>query len=157
MPADPCITDLIEDLADPDRLVRSSAVWSLIDCGEAGRPALPALKKLLEEESEVYIRLGASGAICRIAPDEADAVLPILLAGLHDNDFMNRDAACKFVGEIGPRANAAIPSLLNLLDDETETVQCSASEAIGRISGDWSHAIEIGLTLVQSSDSLIRI
>ena len=46
---------------------------------------------------------------------------------------------------------------LDLLDDETESVRCSASEAIGRISGDWSHAIEIGLTLIQSSDTLIRI
>ena len=113
--------------------------------------------KLLEEESDMYIRLGAAGAICRIAPDEADAVLPVLLAELHDNNFVHRDTACKFVGEIGPRANAAVPSLLNLLDDEAETVQCSASEAIGKITGDWSHAIEVGVKLIQHPDWLIRV
>ena len=153
----PSIPELIEDLTSTDRLVRNSAIWELRDCGQTAREAVPELLKLLGVETDSHIRLGAAGAICRIDPNEAEALLPILMAGLHDNDFMNRDTACMFVGGIGPKAHAAIPTLLNLLDDETETVRCSASEAVGRVSGNWSHAIEIGLTLIQNSDSLIRI
>jgi len=153
----PTIPDLIDDLSDPERLMRTSAVWKLMDFGESGRAALPALIRLLDNESEMYIRLGAAGAICRIAPVEAEAILPVLMAGLHDNDFVNRDTACMFVGGIGLKAHAAIPTLLNLLDDETESVQCSASEALGRISGDWSHAVEVGVELLQSPDWLIRV
>jgi len=157
MSDDRSMAEIIDGLSDPDRLVRTSAVWNVMDWGESGRPALPALKKLLDDQREPYIRLGAAGAICRIAPDEAEGVLPVLLADLHDNDFMQRDTACMFIGRIGPKAEAAVPTLRLLLDDEIETVRCSAADAIGRISGDWSHAIEIGLTLIQSSDFLIRI
>ena len=84
-------------------------------------------------------------------------MLPVLMAELHDNDFMQRDTACAFIGGIGPNANAAAPTLLLLLDDEIESVRCSAGVAIGKMTGDWRHAIEVGLTLVQDSDWLLRV
>jgi HEAT repeat protein len=151
------VSKLITELGDPDRLVRSSAIWLLIDAGVAARTALPTLKKLLDDESESFVRLGAAAAICRIAPNDSEEALPVLLAELHDNKFEYRDAACRFIGELGQKAEAAIPTLLNLLDDESETVRCSASEAIGRISGDWTDAIEIGIRLLQDSDCLLRV
>ena len=95
-------------LGDPDRLVRNSAIWKLSDFGRAAQNAVPELKKLLNVETETNIRLGAAGAICRLDPIEAEGVLPVLMAGLHDNDFMNRDTACMFVGGLGPKGHGAI-------------------------------------------------
>ena len=42
MPNDLKLSALIEELADADRLVRSAAVWSLIDGGQEATSALPA-------------------------------------------------------------------------------------------------------------------
>jgi len=159
MPDVPRISDLINDLADPDWHVRLSAIWLLVDAREAGIPALPSLKKLLDHEDNQLLRLGAAVAVTQIAPHKADDVLPLLLAELHDDNFLHRETASKFIGNLGQRATVALPALIVLLEDEDEdvTVRCSASEAVGRISGDWSQAVEVGLSLIHDADWLTRV
>jgi hypothetical protein len=51
---------------------------------------------------------------------------------LKDNDVVLRRAAAKALGEIGPRAKAAIPALTELLKDNNREVREAAASALGR-------------------------
>ena len=65
------------------------------------------------------IRASAAPALAAIDPDK-DEVTAILLILLKDPSGMVRRAAAPEVGKLGPRASAAVPSLMAMLDKETE-------------------------------------
>jgi HEAT repeat protein len=64
--------------------------------------------------------------------DEANVIVPMLIASLGDRDsFVRRDAA-RALGEFGPDAASAVPALLALRKDK-ESVRRAAVEALGQI------------------------
>jgi len=147
------VESLIADLADPDRLLRNNAVWALIDIGEAARPAIPALKLILDDHSEPYIRLSAAGAISRIAPEDPSA-LPILLEALRDPLFVHRTIACEFLGE--RRSKSAVLNVMPLLGDPEFSVRFAAGEAIGKTFNYWMHAVAVCVAMLKDADSITR-
>ncbi len=91
----PALTELLND---KDWHVRSEVAWALGTVGPEAKPAIPALAKLLKDNS-------GAAATC-------DQV---------------RGAAAWGLGGIGPQAKMAIPSLTDLLQDKNGAVRLAAA------------------------------
>ena len=105
----------------------------LYEMGPPGKPALPALARLLDEQNP-HIRLTAAAAIWHVDPDHASRVVTAL-GILSEETFFGREDAIEMLGEIGPAAKAALPHLQACLKDEDERVAAAADRAMRSISG----------------------
>ncbi len=147
------IEALIADLASPDRLMRSKAIYSLNEIGVAARPAIPALKRVMADDLEPFLQIIAAGAVGAIARDDPDAV-PVLVAALDDPIGFNRATACELLGE--RRHKSGVLCTMKLLNDEDFSVRFAAAEAIGLTFGNWLHAVAVCVVMLKDADSSIR-
>lgn len=147
------LESLIADLSSSDRLRRSNAVWSLMDFGDAARSAIPALKQLLGDQAEPYIRISAAGAITRIAREDPSA-LPVLVDGLRDPVGLHRATACRFLGE--RRNKSAVLSAMTLLSDPEFSVRFAAGVAVGQTFNNWFHAVAVCVGMLKDEDEQNR-
>lgn len=147
------LSTILNQLSSPDRLERNAALVNLTNMGEAARPTLPALKKLLNDEP--LISIGAAGVIVQIEPDN-EAAMAVLIEGLNDTFSLHISMACQFLGKLGAKAQFAVPLLMPLLDHEWDTVRCDSAEAIGWITGDWSKLVCVCIGLLNDDDWLTR-
>src|SRR5262245_7462343 len=96
------------------------AAKHLADIGPNARVALPALRQLLADDAPMN-RLTAAEAIARIAPDDADDAMRLLVHTLGDpsEDDPKRERfrrlAFLSLRRIGPAARPAVPALLDLM------------------------------------------
>lgn len=74
-------------------------------------------------------------ALCALKQIDTDltAALPVVVPHLHDANRLCRREAAQLIAEIGPNANAAVPELIQSLEDEDEEVQPLAFKALCRI------------------------
>lgn len=147
------IESLIAELASPDRLVRSKAIYSLNEIGVSARSAIPALKRVMNDDSEPFLQIIAAGAVGAIARDDQDAV-PALIAALNDPIGFHRATACELLGE--RRHKSGVLSTMKLLNDEDFSVRFAAAEAIGLTFGNWLHAVAVCVAMLKNADSSIR-
>ena len=147
------IESLIADLASHDRQVRCEAIYSLKEVGVSARPAVSALKRVMNDGSEPFLQIVAAGAVGAIARDDPDAV-PILVAALNDPIGFNRATACELLGE--RRHKSGVLSTMKLLNDEDFSVRFAAAEAIGLTFGNWLHAVAVCVVMLKDADSSIR-
>jgi len=105
----------------PQRAKHEIAAWGFQRLGPAGRPAVPALIRLLDDRDP-----GVQGAAAQClagigpaAPEAVPALLRLLKAAKagRRNDPWLRDWAARALGEIGPAASAAIPYLADATNE----------------------------------------
>lgn len=132
------VADILQDRSTPLTL-RLAAVEVLGQIGTAARQSLPGLIATLrgqygaglsaEEQTELQI---AAADILMLLRSEANPAVPALIrAAQHPSPRMRRVAATT-LGTIGPRADAAIPVLGELiLFDDAEDVRDAAAIALG--------------------------
>lgn len=147
------IEALIADLASPDRLVRSEAIYSLKEIGVPARSSVPALKRVMNDGSEPFLQIVAAGAVGAIARDDSDAV-PVLVAALDDPIGFHRATACELLGE--RRHKSGVLCTMKVLNDEDFSVRFAAAEAIGLTFGNWLHAVAICVAMLKDADTSIR-
>ena len=147
------IESLVADLASPDRLVRCDAIYSLKEIGVTARSAIPALKRVMSDDSEPFLQIVAAGAIGAIARDDPDAV-PVLVAALNDPIGFHRATACELLGE--RRHKSGVLCTMKVLNDEDLSVRFAAAEAIGLTFGNWLHAVAVCVVMLKDADSSIR-
>ena len=147
------IESLVADLASPDRLVRCDAIYSLKEIGVTARSAIPALKRVMSDDSEPFLQIVAAGAIGAIARDDPDAV-PVLVAALNDPIGFHRATACELLGE--RRHKSGVLCTMKVLNDEDLSVRFAAAEAIGLTFGNWLHAVAVCVVMLKHADSSIR-
>ena len=147
------IEALIADLASPDRLVRSEAIYSLKEIGVPARSSVPALKRVMSDGSEPFLQIVAAGAVGAIVRDDPDAV-PVLVAALDDPIGFHRATACELLGE--RRHKSGVLCTMKVLNDEEFSVRFAAAEAIGLTFGNWLHAVAICVAMLKDADSAIR-
>ena len=121
--SDKVVPTLIESLGDRDRRVQLAARAALVRCGKA---AVDALWKLLGN-SDRNTRQLAADALAGIG----QAAVPGLIKALGAKDPAGRKLAAEILGKTGPSAKAAIPVLVNMLDDDD--LHLAALEALGGI------------------------
>ena len=107
--------------------------------GQIGRPAVPALITLLEEE-QYWTRAGACIAL-RVAGPEAEIAVADLRRLLGSKEPSDVGNACDALAAIGGAARAAVPDLIPLLRRPEVFVRNAAAIALGRIGPDARSAI----------------
>lgn len=154
------VADILQDRSTPLTL-RLAAVEVLGQIGTAARQSLPGLIATLrgqygaglsaEEQTELQI---AAADILMLLRSEANPAVPALIrAAQHPSPRMRRVAATT-LGTIGPRADAAIPVLGELiLFDDAEDVRDAAAIALGGLG---APAIPALVTLLQDQDVDVR-
>ncbi len=135
----------IKDLSADDSAIRLQAIRYLGDLGAAGRPAVPALVRVLTEDKEPALRSRAGRALAQIG---SAAVPPLIGLLKHEEVFVRRKVA-EALARIGPDARAAQPALVAALKDPSSSVRALAAGALGEIGADvpaTAHALAAMLT-----------
>ncbi len=115
----PALIQAVETLTNHGQ---SEAIYTLADFGLIAKPAIPALTQIAKLDSPVA--WPAMQALVEIETNSA-LVLPVLVQ--HARNTNNGVGAAYGLGRIG---NAGIPTLLNLLTNETRIILCSAAGAL---------------------------
>jgi HEAT repeat protein len=120
-----------EALQHKDEQVRIVASRDLPRLGPPAKAALPALKKLLDDEKP-EVRLEAAITLVALDGAEAKGAVPALIAGLKMGDAAATRAA-KALGELGPAAKDAVPELVKHFDAKNPHLRLHTAGAAGRI------------------------
>jgi HEAT repeats/PBS lyase HEAT-like repeat len=130
--------------------LRARAASALGGIGPGARPALPALRKLLRDP-DIEVRTAAALALWQLG-GEAKESLPGLIAVLQitDESQLSNIAgserlrpALRALGEMGPKAKAAVPTLRRLLKYEQQGLRWWAGQALKQV--DPRAAVEAGV------------
>ncbi len=152
----PRLTKILED---EDGFVRIAAAEALGSIGPPAGVAVPALIRALDDE-EFFVRETAAKALGYLGP-AAEPAVPALIDVLGDHRSFIRETAAQSLGYVGPRAKqavlplaralrdqhlgpvaaralsrigvAAVPALIEALDDENARVRKNAALALGQI------------------------
>ncbi len=131
--------DLIEALNDDEAQIRRNAAWALGRVGDQAGDAMPILlETALDEEWDV--RADAVWAMGKVIEDhgQLDIVDARLVEAVVDHlGDMNphvRWSAAWSLARFGPGADAALPALLEALEDHNFEVRASAAVALGRVA-----------------------
>jgi HEAT repeat protein len=126
---------LIHALRDSDVRVAASAARGLANYGRAAQEAVPVLQQLVKEEEQKPIvdrnsvphrelHIAASDAVSWIKDASSpETVVPGLIAALDDADLRVRESAALRLRRFGPEAKAAVPRLLELLEQENRLLK----------------------------------
>ncbi|WP_197443720.1 HEAT repeat domain-containing protein [Maioricimonas rarisocia] len=154
------IASILQDETAPLTL-RLSAVEALGRIGTAAREPLPGLIATLRgqhgtglaDDEQAELQIAAADILMLLRSEASPAVPALIRAAQHDSPRMRRIAATT-LGTIGPRADAAIPVLGELiLFDEAEDVRDAAAIAL---AGLGDPAIPALLTLIEDQDVDVR-
>ncbi len=128
---DQVLVALIDALDDLNTEVRRAAVVSLGQLGERAAPAVPKLRRLLDDSSpdDWWDLLPI---IAEIGPGAADLVPD--LVGLLDETHFRRYSAARALGEIGPAAEEAVPALVAYLEDRDMTFRAEVAKTLWQIN-----------------------
>jgi HEAT repeat protein len=151
----PALEAMIAGLSDADPRYRSSAAMAIAALGAEAKGAVPALEKLLGDESApAEARLTAAYALGRIGP-AAVAAEPLLRRLADADDEMMATvctwAALKIKPDDATLFDAAIPKLRRALQREQELARLEAAIALGEIGPRASSALPL-LELLAEED-----
>lgn len=135
--AAPALDDMIEALADSDPVSRSDAAFAIAAIGPEAKAAVPALEKLLGEESaDASVRYTVAYALGKIGPAAA-AAEPLLRRLVESDDDLMATVCAWAALQIKPGDKdlfvAAVPKLRRALQQERELVRLEAAIALGEI------------------------
>jgi HEAT repeat protein len=123
---------LLLAVKDPDPGVRIDAAWALWKITAQTDYALRVLKDLLRQGDDYHCVKWADAYLLDVGrPDPS--FISILTNSLASVRKAERATACGYLGQLGPQAAAAIPSLRAALRDPSEDVRHRAQFALKRI------------------------
>ncbi|HVC98987.1 MAG TPA: HEAT repeat domain-containing protein [Pirellulales bacterium] len=151
-PPDQILPTLIEFVTCDDDWLVMHAWATLARMGPAAAPAIGPIAGIPDERLErLSQRMGGWGLPSIGLATAPELVVPELIDELQDRDPRSRAGAAAALGKIGAEANASIPALVELLDDDERwhgsfsdngllyEVRESVIEALGQI-GPQAHA-----------------
>jgi HEAT repeat protein len=131
--AEVAIPILIEGLMDKESAIFHRSIEALSLIGPPAEKAIPRLLELIIT-SEGVTRIDIAFAIAQISVEHLNIGLNALMEELGNKDKTLRYWAIKHLGEIGPRAVAALPKLREISEkDKSELNRETALEAIEAI------------------------
>ncbi|MFH1418321.1 MAG: HEAT repeat domain-containing protein [Planctomycetota bacterium] len=139
---------------EPSSDMRLDATWAL---GQIGPDAIAAVPTLIEALSadNLELRKGVTDALHKIAPRSdivTDALVSNWTTELKSLDDRERAEAVVALGHIGARAAAAVPDLMNLIEDPTS----GAAQALGRMGPAAAEAVPALTDALQHSEPHVR-
>jgi HEAT repeat protein len=125
------------ELADKTPEDQYAAIYALGKIGPAAKGAAGDLRKNLNSEDE-FLRIASMWALLQIQGTDEQLVkeaVPAFTKLLKDDREMRRLEAANALGEIGPAAAKALPTLKELAETDTPAVRQAAKDAIAKIGG----------------------
>lgn len=104
------------------------ALFAAEELAEIGKPSVPALLAVLEDENQKH-RYFAASALGDIGPD-AEAAVAALVRATSVPDPELREGAVEALGKIGAKREVALPALRKCLSDASGGVRLAAAAAI---------------------------
>lgn len=148
---------LIETLGNEDDRMRQFAAFGLRRIGCKARAAEKALHDGLRDMDQ-GARIAAATAYWSVSGQAEDAVSVLRFVLQTPNDWRARMMAANALAEIGPKAKAAVPDLIECLKSDTRYVVTSSSEALGKIGPDAVSAVPtLTARLANSDDDYTRV
>jgi HEAT repeat protein len=136
--------EFAKGLDSADAAERLTAVEAMVKMGLRTKSAGSALCKALTDESDGVRRAAAQHFRYIAAPSMPFAVEPLRKA-LSDKDAEIRSFAVIALGKIGPKATAAVPDLLRLLNDPATTDRRNLVEAVIKTGVGLPEVLEVVL------------
>jgi HEAT repeat protein len=125
------------ELADQTPEVRYAAIYALGKIGPAAKGAAADLRKNLNNEDE-FLKIASMWALLQIQGKDEQLVreaVPAFTKILKDDQELRRLEAVNALGELGPAAAIALPTLKQLAQSDTPAVRKAATDAIVKIGG----------------------
>ncbi|MEI7034659.1 HEAT repeat domain-containing protein [Streptomyces pratensis] len=129
--------------------LRTAALRALGSFGPAARAAVPELRAMIRHPGTASATEAAE-ALWAISGD-TDAVLPVLIEGLHSDQVHDRRAAAVALGALGPRAAVVAPRLRGLLAHDELWLRVDAAIALTEVSGRPQESLEVLLAAWERS------
>lgn len=119
---------------DPNDGVRTNATGALWEIGPDSTITVEEHLELIDNQ-DVYVRLYAAFVLGYFKPvsSQEKAVIQALTHAVRDQDNTVRWVALKGLARLGPLAGAAVPVLLELLDDKDPAIRSAAVTTLGYI------------------------
>jgi HEAT repeat protein len=125
------------EVADPTPEVQYAAIYALGKIGPASKAAAADLRKNLTSDDE-FLKIASMWALLQIHGNDEQLVkeaVPAFTKLLKDDQEMHRIEAATALGELGPAAAKALPTLKELAESDTTAVRKAAKDAIAKIGG----------------------
>lgn len=123
-------------LTDSVETIQVEAAATLGRIGAAARAAIPALLESLKTSDSVFVCAEVAHALTVLGEEEAVAGLIDALRDESRARPAGRVAAARALGELGSRAQEAVPTLTLLLDASHPGLRAQAAAALEQIRGD---------------------
>jgi HEAT repeat protein len=151
----PAVDDMITLLGDADPAIRGDAAVAIAAIGPDAAAAVPALTKMLAEESAPASRYPAAYALGRIGPAAKPAAEQLRALATSPDEVLATVAlwsTLRITPEDKSLLEQAVPGLRKAVRAEREIVRLEAAVALGEIGAAAATAIPI-LELVSEEDS----
>jgi HEAT repeat protein len=112
---------------------------------------IAALREALQDE-DVSVRVTAARGLWQLGC-RGELLVPVLCQALKAGNWV----ACSVLGQIGPQAKAAIPALIEVLQDQQSPIVLEATQALGSIGGEDPALVPALLAVAHSSQGNARI
>lgn len=144
---------LIDSLRRSNASVRKRIIDILGKFASEGKEISPVLVDFLDD-ADADVRSMATTTLISFSPDS----IPDLIRALRDEKVDVRNRAATALAEIGSAGKEAVPSLINLLQDDEEdrAVRLNATRAIGKIGSEAKAAIPLLTSLKDHQDEVFR-
>lgn len=148
--ASPAVPALSKALRDKDPSVRQAAAQALSRIGRNARAARETLHATLRDK-DLAVAVEAAGALWHIASDARG--IDLLREALSQDRTAVVARALAILGEMGPKAKAAVPALRKTLDHRERTTRLLAAEALYRVSQDSKATLPVVEAALSGKDS----
>lgn len=151
----PALAEWLRCTGDPsDPAIDRSAVEALT---RIGAPAVPALARAIDKETDWRVRRTAAEILGRIGPAGGGAATAALIHAAAAQRTAVRQAAIVAIGKLGRVANPAVPVLVAALDEADDTDRRAAAEALGMVGPLPETARQALLAALHDSEFDVRV
>ena len=137
---------LVKALEADDRYLRRQASYALAKVKEGSGTVSQELARIAASDN----RQASMAAFNVLEKQSAEDVVPLLLPLLSNDDYHYSQNAARIIGNFGPEASAAVPTLITLLDQYPHYL--TAVHTLGRIGPGAKDAIPALIALFERSD-----
>jgi HEAT repeat protein len=151
------VSQLIEQLENPEAAQRVQAVRSLGEIGPEARSAIPRLMTLLNDQTSaesIYVTVGDS-AVDTLVEIGSEAVFELTNA-VKEDDSETARAAAVALERIGPKAWPALPALIGRVNSPDVVLRHQLIDSISELDQTGETAIPVLLPMLRDHEPEIR-